>query len=464
MPDSRKYKLGVLLASLAVFVSRLPFIFDGYGSEEDAWGLILTAREISRTGIYEVSRMPGHPLQELLLSLIWTWPAWLLNLMTAAASAAGIYFFIRTLRKWDVRHSILTGLALGFTPVYFMHSVNIMDYVWAISLVMVSMYFISTGRMIWAGVLLGLAVGFRITSGAMLIPFCIFLLYSPEGWKNCISLVAATVVVGLICYLPVIHVYGGRFFTYYEYFPYPPVLKNIYKATIGPLGVAGFFTWAVAALISLRVWFTLSRDDRRSILPYVTMAMMVVILFVYAYIRIPQKTAFIIPILPFLLLLFSLLLNRTWMMVLVGVNIISCFFLGVNLDDPYRGSGTSAFAYPVQVGDISVVVDPFVGPVNGDRMKREKKIQFALDIAQRISDIQDSTIVIAGWWQNEVRYFLMGKENALVKVVYYEDENFLRDHLNKGWNIFFLPEQDYWNDVRFSGNFTKEMARPFVVE
>jgi hypothetical protein len=83
----------ILLLSL-IFVSRLPFIFNGYGSEEDAWGLILVARNIDLTGVYEVSRMPGHPLQELFLSGMWNWPEWSLNLLTVMASTAGVYFFM----------------------------------------------------------------------------------------------------------------------------------------------------------------------------------------------------------------------------------------------------------------------------------------------------------------------------------------------------------------------------------
>ncbi|MBK6642235.1 MAG: hypothetical protein IPG39_13920 [Bacteroidetes bacterium] len=93
-----KYSLPLLVA--IIFLSRIPFIFSGYGSEEDAWGLILIARNIAATGVYEVSRLPGHPVQELLLTLIWQWPAWLLNLLTVLFSTAGIAAFMLALKNY----------------------------------------------------------------------------------------------------------------------------------------------------------------------------------------------------------------------------------------------------------------------------------------------------------------------------------------------------------------------------
>ena len=89
------------LVALVVLLTRIPFIFSGFGAEEDAWGLILTARNISLTGIYEVSRMPGHPVQELLLSLIYKLPSWFLNLLTAIISTIGVLFFMFSLRAWS---------------------------------------------------------------------------------------------------------------------------------------------------------------------------------------------------------------------------------------------------------------------------------------------------------------------------------------------------------------------------
>ena len=55
----------LILIAIIVIVSRVFFLDAGYGSEEDAWGVALTAKHIAQSGEYEASRLPGHPLQEL---------------------------------------------------------------------------------------------------------------------------------------------------------------------------------------------------------------------------------------------------------------------------------------------------------------------------------------------------------------------------------------------------------------
>src|SRR5688572_29073327 len=107
----------LLLITIIIFLSRIPFLFDGYGSEEDAWGLILTARNISLSCVYEVSRLPGHPVQEIFLSLLWQLPAWSLNLLTAIFSTIGIFFFMLTLRWCNLGNYLPAGIAMAFTPV-----------------------------------------------------------------------------------------------------------------------------------------------------------------------------------------------------------------------------------------------------------------------------------------------------------------------------------------------------------
>jgi len=58
-----KTKFAFLSLIIIVILSRIFFLNAGYGSEEDAWGVGLTAKHITATGEYEASRLPGHPLQ-----------------------------------------------------------------------------------------------------------------------------------------------------------------------------------------------------------------------------------------------------------------------------------------------------------------------------------------------------------------------------------------------------------------
>lgn len=474
----------MMLSLALIFISRIPFLFNGFGSEEDAWGLILVARNIDLTGVYEVSRMPGHPLQELFLSGIWSWPAWSLNLLTAMASTLGVYSFMLALKEWHVPHYLLAGWILAFTPIYYINSTNVMDYTWAISMVMMSMYFVSKDKFVFAGVLLGLAVGFRITAGAAGIAFAVFLLGQDRPLLKIMILAITSMITALVSFLPAFEVYGTGFFTYYEYFPYPPVLKNLYKATIGAWGVIGTVAIATGFALAAGNYFYKLRNNSNpsdpssptatfasaaseAIRRYQTkwlllMSLAAIALFTYSFLKIPQKSAFVIPVIPFLVIVFCLLLTGRQLKFIAGSLIFSCFFFGINLDDNIRGSSASPVAFRTTIGNTPVAVDPLAGMVVADYQKRQRKIDYAKSVASQLENIQDKTVIIAGWWQNEINYFLLDKKPAHLELVYYENEKTLRSFAEKGYNIFYLPEQDYYNDLRFGGTgFTNDIGKAF---
>lgn len=83
------------LFTLLIALARIPFLFFGYGSEEDAWALPLVAERIAKGGVYEVSRLPGHPFQELVYTLIWNASPVVYNLLTLIVSSFGIYFLLK---------------------------------------------------------------------------------------------------------------------------------------------------------------------------------------------------------------------------------------------------------------------------------------------------------------------------------------------------------------------------------
>ncbi len=456
--DDNKF---LLLVSFLVLLTRLPFLFAGYGSEEDAWGLILVARNINLLGIYEVSRMPGHPVQEYLLSLIWNRPAWMLNFLTALVSSIGIYYFMKTLVKLHIHNAVIYGLALAFVPVFFINSTNVMDYNWTLCLVLIAFYLTVTGRYLWAGVIIGIACGFRVTAGAMVIPFAIWHYLNYKSIKIILLSGMLTLVTAIICFLPAWNIYGSSFFTYYEYFPYPPMLKNIYKGTIGAWGLVGAAAIAVAGSIVIRRWRMISKHQKKSIFPVVLVCISTLLLYSYSFIKIPQKSAFVLPMVPFIILLISLFLNKKEGLIFCLAMILSCFFFGINLDDPLRGSKVSELSFKTKAGTTSVVFDLLSGPVIADYTKRKQKITYAITVTETMRQATEKTVIIAGWWQNELNYFSLKKKNTLVSYLYYADEQELRDSISAGNKIYFLPEQDYYNDLRFKKKFTRTIAEPF---
>jgi hypothetical protein len=454
----RENQLAFFIA-IAVLLSRIPFLFTGYGSEEDAWGLILVARNISLSGVYEVSRLPGHPLQELLLSLAWKLPSWLLNFFTAVISSAAVLFLMLSLKKINCRNYLLAGLFLAFAPAFYMNSSNIMDYNWTIALVIFSFYNVLRGNIINAAIFLGLACGFRITAGAMLLPLAFILMREEQSLQKIILFSTVTIATALICFIPVWYTYGSDFFTYYEYFPYPPLAKNIYKATIGAWGLPGFLALIAGVVMAGYNLIDLRKKENRLRTTLIVSCLITIFLYTYAFIKIPQKSAFVIPVIPFIAVIFALLLNYRQMALVISLMIFSSFFLGVNLDDTIRGSGKSSIAIPVVINKTAVLFDVLRGPVIADHMKRKIKSGYASSLAEKLSHSKDKIIIIAGWWQNELKYFALSHPNPQVKYLYYADENELLSETS-GAKIYYLPEQDYYNDLRFKRTFTSAIAEP----
>lgn len=458
---SENNRIFLLLA--AILLSRIPFLFAGYGSEEDAWGLILTARNIAHTGVYEVSRMPGHPIQELLLSACWNWSAPWLNFMTALVGVAGIGAFMASLRRMHIRNYMEAGVMLAFVPVITVNSTNVMDYVWALSITLFAWLAVTHNRYVMAGILLGIACGFRVTAGAMGIPLAILLFSNMKSFKPVLVMGLTTMFTCLVCFIPAFQVYGASFFTYYEYFPYPPFLKNVYKATFGAWGIGGMIVLTfgvIGCLYQLRKQLQLLKNNSVILL----MVLSGLLLYSYSFIRIPQKAAFVIPIALFIVVSFAALLPQRTVRWLTVSMLFSSFFAGINLNEPLRGSTPSSASVQTQIGNTPVSIDLLMGPAHADLSKRRNKIAYAEFVASQLQTISSKTVVIAGWWQNEINYFLLNKTNPLVKLVYYADEKELASFKDKGYTIVYLPEQDYYNDLRFAGSFTSQHAVLFSEE
>jgi len=452
----------IIIVSLLILCSRIPFLFSGYGSEEDAYGLILTARNISQSGVYEVSRMPGHPVQEYLLSCIWNFPAWLLNLFTALVSTSGIALFMLALKKLQVKSILASGIALAFVPAVYINSSNIMDYTWAMSLLMGAFLLAVNKRAVAAGLLVGIAVGFRITSLGMALPFAILFINSPidlNSIRRVILFWISAALISIVIFLPPYLTYGSSFFMYYQYFPEPPMLKNIYKATIGAWGVIGWIAVLLAGTRAAILFFrTGVKHNQKQLL---LLCSIIMVMFGYAYWQLPQKSAFVIPAAPFVILSLALLIRPFAMNIFAFAMVASSLLIGINLDDANRGSSRSALSYGFSIAGSKNAIDLLYGPVYADLTKRQNKMRYAKEVSDKILGSGIKTLLIAGWYQNEIEYYLLEKSRSNFKTVYYASKEELTSYQNSGYVIYYLPEQDTYNDLRYKGVFTAALSELF---
>lgn len=467
-----KYKPDWTLVSLflLVLISRIPFLFCGYGAEEDSWGTPLAIWQTLQTGIYEPSRLPGHPVPEFFYLLIpYASPFWW-NLLAALACSFASVAFYQIVRKLDLESPFLSGLALAFVPVIFISSTYTIDYCFTLAFLLWSFYFVINSSFIWAALFLGFAIGSRITSGIFLVPFLAWILTinkSKPDTKSIIHFVLLSVAIGAISYLPLLQSYGYRFFQYYDQFPYPSWEKVLFKASFGVWGVIGLLG-IISAAISQTIFIGFSKIEfqTRKNQVVVGLGVLITLLFAFSYLRLPQKSGYWIPAIPFIILALNVgLLEMLYNFVLVCL-LVSSFVFSLGLTDANRGSNHSSWAKIYQIRDQELFFDPATGPLYSDFSKRRNKESYCRDVAKKLDQDKFSTsVVICGWWYNELMVYALQNNPKLVPHLrFYITESELVSLSKKGLSLYFLPEQDKYNDLYTQISLTRQVASPWENE
>ncbi len=294
----------LLLASGLVLLSRLPWISAGYGTDPDSYRVVLAARAMAATGEYVASRLPGYPVHELGTVLVKD-SAWASNGLTAGWSVVAFVFFALILARLEVQSPLLLAGAFAAVPAVYLNSVCTIDYGWALALILGSTYCALDERPKVAGVLLGLAIGCRITSGAMILPLSWLtakLAAKATRKERCLGFLITALVIGGLSYLPAVFQYGLGFFTFYEH-GYPSLQAVLRRATVGVWGPIGCLAFAglAGALLFCRdhlvaVW---RHPNWRRELGFCAL---VLALYGIAFLRLPHQSGYLLPAVPFVLL------------------------------------------------------------------------------------------------------------------------------------------------------------------
>ncbi|MEW6468712.1 MAG: hypothetical protein AB1458_07295 [Bacteroidota bacterium] len=429
---------------------------------------MLAAQNTAESGRYEVSRLPGHPLQEFVYLLNPYGSYFYYNLLSAAFSTLAVLFFALLLRRMAVRHYLAGALALAFTPVFYTSSTYTIDYAWSLAFVMASLYCLAERKIVLAGILLGMAVGCRITSAAMLLPF-LLLAYerSLPLRKNLaagVLLAGSAALTALLLFIPILHRYGPGFFMYYDQFDYPPFAKIAYKATLGVFGLVGMLGLAYGAALIVRNRFR-PAEEVPAAKKWIRVSLLVFLLYIIAYLRLPQKSGYMIPLIPFAIILLACFLGGRQFRIACFMLILSPFILGINLTDPLRGSRHSPLAARFTVSGQEIFFDPLTGPVAAEYSKRWRKLEFTDKVIAAFTSGSEKCIVISGWWYNEIAVKLKqrGLDAYAGNFVFYINKGQIDSLRSAGHEICYLPEQDIYNDQYSKMNYTARSARPLRI-
>ncbi|HMK38166.1 MAG TPA: hypothetical protein VK569_02420 [Bacteroidota bacterium] len=296
-----------LLSGLAVIAAAgVPVLSAGYGADPDAWLVASAAEKLWTTGRYAVSRFPGYPLHEIV-------SAPLIGLGGCAASNAGTlvaallcaalwYRIARTL----ARSPLTLFFSLICAPLVLTNAATTMDYLWSLAFLLAAFACALENREIAAGIFTGIAAGFRPSNLTLALP--LFLLISlrndrASGFRFLFCAAAAACT----SFLPVLVTYGGPvhwfILTREEMGDIHPAFdarviefgyRLIYAA--GPLA---FIALGAAALRGRKRLAESVRDKD----PVMVSSMVAVTVMIAQFFALPLDRAYLLPALPFALIL-----------------------------------------------------------------------------------------------------------------------------------------------------------------
>jgi type IV secretory pathway VirB3-like protein len=445
-----KSRLQYWVFFLIVFISRLPFINSGYGYEEDSWGMMNAMQRMAGSGKFEISRFPGHPVLEFVYSLMPFAPYFMINVCTALVSSVGLVFFMALLKKYQIKKAFWYALALAFVPVVSIKSTDNMDYMWAVAFTIIAWYCLVRKYWYAWAIMLALAVASRFTAIVFLPASCLIMYYQYNlKWQHIVFYTMVCIATVTLCFWQVILHYNSSVYIVPYILGYPDVLKTVFKSSIGVWGVLG----CVASLAMLFSFFTRKAALQKHTIWAIGFALVfALLLFIWQ----PHKAAYLIVALPFFFFLWAAYSNGKHVVLIALLLVASNFLCGIYLNDNYRGNKSNGIV--MHIAGQSLSFDLFKGPLIAEHEKRNKKLAFVYAVIDTLPKLKQPFVILSGWYTNELEVIARSK-NININCEYFITPELLRDYKQKSITVYYLPQQDAVNDLRWQTN-TKKMALP----
>lgn len=436
-------------------IFRLPFLSEGYGREFDAWSNALNAKILSETGVYEVSRLPGHPIQELIYSLLWSISDsyFLINCLSALVSAWAVRLFFKILEFHKVEKAFEWAIAFNFVPVFFIAGTSAIDYNFALAFILAAYHQFLKGNYAWAGLCLGLATGFRISSIGFVAPFILLLPY--KHWIKTWPMVFVALLSSSLAYTMPFLTYGWSFLDFHKP-PFPGWASILYKLGLGIWGIP-----LLGALIySTPFLFRSARWSRPfGAWPLEAVLLLIIGMQLAVFMRLPFKAEFFIPAIPFVMLLWAIRAPTFVSKSIHYIALSSLLFLGFDYWNPYRGAEPLESAISFEAGGKEIFLSPFQGPLSIDQSKRRVKSLTIALAQQRLQEIDEPVWLVAGWYWPELQL----KTGSTVHYFdHYSSAAELKAAQKAGFRILYLPEIDQQNALMHPGTELASLGEPLL--
>jgi hypothetical protein len=313
----------------------LPLIFTGPGSDPDSLRELRSGATLLWQHRYILSRPPGYFPYEGLCGVLYALGGSVAsNFATVLMSLAALDSFLHICAHFEVPHRYLLTAIMAVHPVYWASSASTIDFLWALGCFLVGFRWWLNDRYFSAAAMLGLAVGIRLSSVFLTGPLLLWALFEKPWSLRPWGAAALATAIGLALYLPEFISSGNSlsFLTYY------PGAWNM-QGEIGRFIYKNVYFWGLPATIFLLAIVPMTITgligSERKFSPIIVLSVSVVILFEALFLKLPVQRAYLLPMLPFALILLGITLSdrKPWLLAML-LMVFSYNFINLNLARP----------------------------------------------------------------------------------------------------------------------------------
>ena len=163
---------------------------------------------------------------------------------------------------------------------------------------------------------------------------------------------------------------------------------------------------------------------------------------------VPHEPGYLIPAIPFVILLFGRFLKRRYFISMCIGLLLSPFFFSLTSQsfvDIHGSPRFSSASIRFNLLDHQLVLDPLDGPIFSNHSRRIEGMKFTEQVLYASSNVPEKSVIVTGSWLTKVRGSLSEGPRHLVEYVDRLDAIQLQQFLDRGFKVYYLPGQREYN-------------------
>jgi hypothetical protein len=216
--------------------------------------------------------------------------------------------------------------------------------------------------------------------------------------------------------------------------PYPPLSRLLQDTTLELWGTIGGLGVAVAIVASLlgRPVVGVLKSHRE----WIACAVLSILLYLVAFLRLPDEPAYLIPVVPFVVLVLARLARPALFAAACACILVSPYFLDLGHPD---GAPARSGEIPLPGGQPLVILRPSEGALFVDRRQRKTGMRNGIGIVTAIRNLKAPAAVVVASWLPQVEVMSHDTRPEGVRLVEYVRAGEADSLLRRGTTVYYVP-------------------------